>query len=99
MMTVKVEKLYATPVLLSGLGTLVLSSKEVNLIEQHYRETLRQLLRLHKNSPRCVVYFLAGSIPGSALRQLNLFGMISRLIKTNLLHKHALAYFFLYVSS
>ena len=96
MMSVKVEKLYATPVLLSGLGTLVLSSKEINLIEQHYRETLRQLLRLHKNSPRSVVYFLAGSLPGSALlhqRQLNLFGMISRLNDTNLLYKHALAYF------
>ena len=92
MMSVRVEKLYATPVLLSGLGSLILSSKEINMIDHHYRETLRQLLRLHKNSPRCAVYFLAGSLPGIALvhlRQLNLFGMISRLNSTNLLHKHA----------
>lgn len=92
MMSVRVEKLYATPVLLSGLGSLILSSKEINMIEHHYRETLRQLLRLHKGSPRTVIYFLAGSLPGIALvhlRQLNLFGMISRLTSTNLLHVHA----------
>ena len=91
MMSVKVERLYAQPVLFSGLGSLVLSPKEINLIEKHYCETLRQLLRLHKNSPRCVVYFLAGSLPGIALlhlRQISLFGMISRLNNTNLLLIH-----------
>ena len=39
-------------------------------------------MKLHENTPECVVFFLAGSLPGSALlhlRQLSLFGMISRL--------------------
>ena len=42
-------------------------------------------------TPRCVIYFLAGTLPGSALlhlRQLSLFGMISR--KTDgILYRHA----------
>ena len=89
--TIKIEKLYALPVLLSGLGSLILSIKEVDMIERHFRETLRCLLRLHERTPKCVVYFLAGCLPGSALihlRQLSLFNMIIRL-PNNILHHHA----------
>ena len=95
MHSTRVEKLYATPVLFSGLATLVLSKDEVNLIEKHYLETIRQLLRLYEKTPRSVVYFLAGSLPGTALlhlRQLGLFGMICRL-PSNVLHQHARDYF------
>ena len=76
------HRLYGTPVLLSGLAALCLSDTEIDMIERHYKETLQRLMRLHKKTPRSVVYFLAGSIPGCALlhtRQLCLFGMISRL--------------------
>ena len=93
--SLKIERLYATPVLFSGLGALILTGKETESIENHYRESLRQLLRLHKGTPRCVIYFLAGSLPGVALlhlRQLSLFGMITRL-SDNILHKHALNIF------
>ena len=89
--SIKIEKLYATPVLLSGIGSLVLSNKEISLIESHYCETLRKLLRIHEKTPRSVIYFLAGSLPGTALvhlRQLSLFGMISRL-EGNILNQHA----------
>ena len=77
--------------MMSGLAALILRSSDIDLIEQHLRETLRCLLRLHEKTPRCVVYFLAGCLPGSALlhlRQLSLFGMITRLTG-NILHTHA----------
>ena len=61
------------------------------MIEKHYRESLRSFLRLHKKTPRCVIYLLAGSLPGSALlhlRQFSLFGMISRKAD-GILYQHA----------
>ena len=93
--SVKIEKLYATPVLLSGIASLYLSNKDLRMIENHYCETLRRLLRLPSHTPRCVVYFLAGSLSGSALvhlRQLSLFSMICRL-QDNILHATAVNYF------
>ena len=89
--SLRVEQLYALPVLLSGLGPLVLSKMEVTFIEQHHKETLRNLQRLLPRTPRPVICFLAGTLPGAAhlhLRQLSIFGMICRL-SDNILHKHA----------
>ena len=89
--SLRVEQLYALPVLLSGLGPLVLSKIEVTLVEQHHKETLRNLQRLLPRTPRPVICFLAGTLPGSAhlhLRQLSIFGMICRLTN-NILHRHA----------
>ena len=77
-----IEKLYALPVLMSGLASLVLSSTEINHLDQHYLNTLRRLLKLHEGTPHPFVYFLSGSLPGRAylhLRQISLFSMISRL--------------------
>ena len=85
----RIEKLYATPVLLSGLGALVLKKGEVDVIDKHYSGTLCRLLRLHEKTPRCVTHFLAGSLPASALlhiRQVGLFLMICRLKNNELLH-------------
>ena len=93
--SVKINQLYGIPVLLSGLSTLVLTRNEVDIVDRHHCETLRRLLRLLKNTPRCVTYFLAGSLPGSALihmRQISLFGMICRL-RNNILNKHAFNFF------
>ena len=93
--SVKIHELYALPVLLSGLTSLVLTNKELGMIENHYRETLRRLLRLHSKTPRCVIYFLSGSLPGDAfvhLRQLSTFGMICRQPE-NILHRHAVNLF------
>ena len=90
-----VHQLYGTPVLMSGLAPLVLSGSEVEIIEHHFKETLQRLQRLFPKTPRCVTYFLAGSLPGSALlhlRQLSLFGMIIRL-NGSILNNYALTYF------
>ena len=89
--SLQIDQMYAIPVLMSGLGSLVLSEQEINLIDMHHKETLRCLLRLQQNTPRSVIYFMAGCLPGSALlhlRQLSLFGMITRL-QGSLLNQHA----------
>lgn len=61
------------------------------MLDCHCRDVLCCLLRLHKRTPQSFIYFLAGSLPGSALlhmRQLSLFGMICRM-PSNILHDHA----------
>ena len=90
-----IDKLTAITDLMSDLAPLVLNDQEITMIDQHHKETLRCLLRLHKNTPRSVIYFLAGCLPGSALlhlRQLSIFGMIMRL-PGSLLHQHATSFF------
>ena len=87
-----IHQLYGTPVLMSGLASLVLSPSETQIIEQHFKETLQRLQRLYPRTPRAVIYFLSGSLPGIAhlhLRKLTLFGMITRL-PGSVLHKRAL---------
>ena len=86
-----VEKVYGAPVYLSGLPALVLSKPEQNLISQHSKETMSNLQRLLPCTPRSVVCFLGGNLPGEALlhiRQLSLFGMLSKL-PDNILNKVA----------
>ena len=75
----KVEQIYGTPVLLSGLGSLVLKKPEQSQISTHHRNTLLSLLQLLPSTPHPVIYFLAGSLPEEALlhlRQLSLLGML-----------------------
>ena len=89
----RVEKLYGVPVLLSGLGALVLSKTEEDSLDQHFKVSLESFQRLYKATPAPVVHFLAGSLPASELlhiRQLSLLGMIARLGHSNILHKLAL---------
>ena len=50
-------------VLLSGLASLILTSKEEKLLNQHYKVHLQRLLKLHQATPAPVVFFLAGCLP------------------------------------
>ena len=89
--SLRVLSLYGTPVLMKGLGSLFLSRKDISLVDQQFKKTLQNILKLSVSSPACLVYFVAGSLPGTAilhLRQLSLFGMICRL-KDDPLHHHA----------
>ena len=84
-----VEQVYGAPVFLSGLPALVLSKPEQSMISQHSKETMSNLHRLLPCTPRSVVCFLGGNLPGDALlhiRQLTLFGMLSKL-PDNILNK------------
>ena len=80
--SLRVHQLHATPVLLSGMASLVLSKAETKVIDTHYKCTVQRLQRLHTNTPRAVVFFMAGCLPGEAvlnLRQLGLFSMVCHL--------------------
>ena len=79
--SIRTEKIYSFPVLMSGIACLVLHKTEEDALSQHYKETLQALQKLYKLTPRSVVYFLAGSLPFSAylhIRQLGLFAMLAR---------------------
>ena len=87
----RVERLYGSPVLLSGLAALVLSQTEQSSLDLHFKIRLESLQRLYKATPAPVVHYLAGSLPASAilhLRQFSLLGMIARLGPQNILHQH-----------
>ena len=86
--SLRAENIFATPVLLSGTASLLLSKSESEILALHVKETTENLLKLHSKTPEPVVFFLAGRLPGEALlhlRQLTLFGMICHL-PGNILH-------------
>ena len=58
----KVEKLYALPVLLSGTASLVLTKAEENILDHHYTTTLKKLLKACPNTPRSFTPETAWSI-------------------------------------
>ena len=60
---IRVEVVFAAPVLLSGLSSLVLTNQEEKTLEQYYKVHLQRLLKLHQATPAPVVYFLAGCVP------------------------------------
>ena len=91
--SLKIERTYASPILMSGLASVILTRNEIDILNHHHLRTLCDLLRLYRKTPRSAILFLAGSLPASAilnLRQLGLFGMITRL-KENILYQHAKA--------
>ena len=87
----RAETVFATPVLYSGMASLLITKAESTVLAQHVKETTEKLLRLHPKTPEPVIFFLAGRLPGEALldmKQLTLFGMICRL-PGNILNKIA----------
>ena len=89
--SLRVHSMYCTPVLFSGLGSLVLTNAETKIIDAHFMNTLRDLQRLHEKTPKSVIFYLAGSLPGEAIlhaRQLTLYSMICHL-PGDPLHAHA----------
>ena len=87
----RVHQLYAVPVLLSGVPTLVLKTSEISMIDQYLKTSVENLQKLMDRTPASVVAFLGGVLPGKALihqRQLSIFGMITR-SPGSLLHTHA----------
>ena len=86
----QVEKLYAAPVLLSGVAALVLNKADEDILHHHYKLSLERLQRLHKCTPEPVVCFLGGSLPLTALlhlRQFSLLTMIAHLGPDHILHR------------
>ena len=78
----RIESVYGTAVLLSGLASLLLSSKEEATISRYYKVYIQRLLKLHQATPAPVVFLLAGCLPLPAqlhLRMFSLYGQLCRL--------------------
>ena len=80
--SLRIITLYGTPVLMSGLASLVMSAKEVSAVDQQLKRAIQNAIKLPNSSPTSLVYFVSGTLPGTAilhLKQLTLFGMVCRL--------------------
>ena len=78
----RIEGLYALPVLLSGLSALVLSKSELKTLHCYYKNSLIRIMRLPNDVPDEAVFFLAGRLPFCGVlhqRILSLFSMICHL--------------------
>ena len=72
-----------------------MKKSEIDMIDNHQKLTVENLLKLHAKTPQCVSSFLAGSLPGTALVHLIIlfnFCMTARMPK-GILHQQALKYF------
>ena len=91
--SIRVETVFAAPVLLSGLASLVLTSREEKIIDQHFKIHLQRLLRLHQATPAPVVFLLAGCLPMQAQLQIRMFSLFGQLCRLrggdNILARHA----------
>ena len=79
--SLRINSIYALPVLMSGLSSLVLQSSEMDIISKYTKVTSERLQKLQPRTLHCIVMFLRGQLPGLAqlhLGQLYVFGMISR---------------------
>ena len=92
--SLRIETIFGTSVLVSGLASLVLSKKEVGTLSHHFKIHLERLLRLNQACPSPLVFFAAGCPPFPGLlhtRMLSLFGQLCRLRSgDNILARHAL---------
>ena len=62
--------MYGVPVLLSGLGSLVISVKEEEMIQQHHKDIVASNQSLLPRTPIAVIYFI---LPKTALLRPQLF--------------------------
>ena len=93
--SLQTERIFGSPVLFSGLATLILTKPETDIIAQHVQQTTQNLLKLHQKTPDVVIFMISGTFPGEAmlnLKQLTLFGMITRL-PDNILNQIAIQSF------
>ena len=90
--SLKVEILYARPVLLSELCTLLLNKYQLNLLSHYLKSTLQRIQKLYSRTPSPAVHFLAGSVPFTACYHMGcllLFGRVARLSPDNPLFSFA----------
>ena len=77
--SIRMHNLYCLPVLLSGLGSLVLTKSEESILDKHFTQTILRLQKLFDKTPKPFVHLFAGVLPFSAhlaLRRLSLFHLI-----------------------
>ena len=90
----RLDQIYATLVLMSGLATLLLSAKEEKILSHHYKVHLQRIFRFHDSTPAPVVYLVAGRPPFLCqlhLKIISIFGQICRYRDgDNFLARHAI---------
>ena len=104
--SLQVDRIFGSPVLFSGMASLILNKSEVDNIAKHVKQTVQGLIKLCQRTPDVVIFMLSGTFPGDDLKQLTLFGMITRLpnnilneiAKPNLLHGDKKSWFALICS-
>ena len=52
--SIRAHSLYCSPVLLSGISTLILKKSEMRLVDQHIKQTLQRLQKLCNKTPNCL---------------------------------------------
>ena len=78
----RAEKTFCLPVLFSGIGALILTKPEKDILSFYVKSTTENLLKLHPKTPEPFIFLISGSLPAEAtlhMRQLSLFLMICRL--------------------
>ena len=91
--SLRVEALYCSPQLYSGLSILLLSPAEITAVSAQQKTTLERLQRLYPCTQSPAVHLLAGTIPAAGvlhMRQLGLLLMMAKLGPCNILHRHGL---------
>ena len=80
--SLRAEKTFCLPVLFSGIGALILTKPEKDILSFYVKSTTENLLKLHPKTPEPFIFLISGSLPAEAtlhMRQLSLFLMICRL--------------------
>lgn len=94
----KIESVFCSPILFSGLSTLLLKNSEIETLNSYSRKILRQIMKLHKTTSVPALHLLSGSLPAEArlhLHQFSLLRMVSYLGDSDPLYRiavHSLTY-------
>ena len=82
------ENCFCTPILLSGLSSLVINNTNMNYLETYFKGSLKKILCLPVDTPDPFVYLISGSLQISALIHLR---QLSLLIQKKTIGSHSLA--------
>ena len=86
----KALQVYCTPILLSGIASLILTKSDYKLLDLHYRKIFQRMMRLHLKATAPALYILSGLLPIAAQIHIHMFTtlhMIATLDPANHLYK------------
>jgi len=65
--SLRIESVYSSPGLYSGLATLILTKQEISTLGVYTRKILRQILKLHHSTALPSIHFFSGILPAEAV--------------------------------
>ena len=84
--SLRIHNMLPSPKLFSGLASILINKKEMEILNIHYRKKLRRLQHLPASTAIPAIYLLSGSLPAEAVlhvRQFTLLHMIALLGPSN----------------